>query len=170
MGRVSGLLRPLGHLANPSPTAFRPAHWLLCVAAMAEAVRAEAFVAAEELASADSLVNRVLDGGQVFGDVESVMRSDSGASVASSSVHWPFVARVSSLLRVLGRLAESNPFPDEPDRWLISVGVLAEAARSEALDAYDEPEESLYYELAAMSLFEDVRALVDPESGSGGGS
>lgn len=40
--RVSGLLRPMGHLANPSPTAFRAGHWLLCVAALAEAARAEA--------------------------------------------------------------------------------------------------------------------------------
>jgi hypothetical protein len=81
VSRLSGLLRPLGHLANPSATALRPGHWLLCVAALAEAARAEALDAYAELRwehSADDADSTPL-ASDLIADIRALVRAESGA-------------------------------------------------------------------------------------------
>jgi hypothetical protein len=85
VSRVSGLLRPLGHLADPSAVALRPGHWLLCVAALAEAARSEALDAYAELrwehSADDADVNPLAS--DLITDIRALMRAESGAGGGS---------------------------------------------------------------------------------------
>lgn len=78
---VSSLLRPLAHMTDPGKIAFRPGHWLLCVAAMGEAVRAEALDAYAALRwehSADDADFNPL-ASELIADIRALMHPDAEA-------------------------------------------------------------------------------------------
>jgi hypothetical protein len=85
VSRVSGLLRPLSHLTDPGRIAFRPGHWLLVVAAMGEAVRAEALDAYAALrweSSADDADFNPLSS-ELIADIRALVHPESEAGGGS---------------------------------------------------------------------------------------